>query len=73
MLPFLKKNNEASVSAPADVMKRKPDEDKDYDGMDPLEVAMEELFAAKSNKEKAEAFKAAVMILESQPHEEHNE
>lgn len=70
MLPFSKKKQEASVSAPADSVKREPDEDKDYDSMDPLEVAMEELFSAKSNKDKAEAFRAACSLL---GHETHNE
>lgn len=73
MLPFLKNKQEGSVSGPVDTVKREPDEDKDYEGMHPLEVAMEELFSAKSNKEKAEAFKAAIAIAQSEPHEEHNE
>jgi hypothetical protein len=63
MLPFLQKNQantqEASVSV------RQPDHE-----LDPLEVAMRELFEAKDNKSRAIAFKAAFELLESQPHQE---
>ena len=37
---------------------------------DILEVAMEDLFSAKSPKERAAAFRAAFELLEEQPHEE---
>ena len=69
MLPFLKKQKEASVSAPAESIKRETDEDKE-ESFDALEVAMEELFNAKSNSERAAAFRAAFELLEQQPHEE---
>jgi len=73
MIPFLRKfKDEASVSAPADKVVRKPDEDKeeDYDG---LEACMSELASAlKSDDSKAAAvaFRSAFDMLEMQPHEE---
>jgi len=58
---------EGSVSAPVESEKREPDEGAEFDS---LEVAMEELFSAKSPKERAAAFRAAFELLEEQPHEE---
>lgn len=69
MLPFLKNKQEASVSVPSDTVTRKSDEDKEED-LDGLEVAMQELFSAKSDKERAAAFRAAFQILENEPHSE---
>lgn len=69
MLPFLKAK-EASVSMPAEAVKRKPDEGAD---MDYLEGCMAELSAAlKSGDAKAAsaAFRAAFQVCESEPHEE---
>lgn len=70
MLPFLKNQQEASVSTSQDSIKRKPDEESE--GIDSLEVAMEELFNAKSNVDRAMAFRAAFELLEMKPHEEDN-
>ncbi len=58
---------EGSVSAPVETEKREPDDGAEFDS---LEVAMEELFSAKSAKERAAAFRAAFELLEEQPHEE---
>ena len=69
MLPFLKNKMEGSVSMPADSIKREPDEGKE-ESLDSLEIAMKELFEAKSDKERAAAFRAAFELLESQPHKE---
>lgn len=69
MLPFLKQKMEGSVSMPADSIKREPDEGKE-ESLDSLEIAMKELFEAKSDKERAAAFRAAFELLESQPHKE---
>ena len=69
MLPFLKNKMEGSVSEPADSVTRKPD-DEDGLEIDSLEVAMQELFAAKSDKERAAAFRAAFQLLEDQPYSE---
>lgn len=60
---------EGSVSAPAEHVTRKSD-DEDGLEIDSLEVAMQELFAAKTDKERAAAFRAAVQILDEQPHTE---
>jgi hypothetical protein len=71
MLPFLKRNHEASSDASAsEPIKRKPDEDKEHDG---LETAMEELaghLAAKNFKAAAECFRAAMQLCDAEPHEE---
>lgn len=73
MLPFLKKQNEASVGSASEPVKRKTDEDKEEEGSyDFLEAVMEELFQAKDAKARAEAFRAAFQLLEQEPHEETN-
>ena len=74
-LPFLKHNQEASVSGPVEHVKRESDEGSEYDM---LESAVEDLFAAlKSNDVKAgcSALRAAFQICDLEPHEEgpHNE
>ena len=70
MLPFRKLKDEASISAPADKIKRKPDGEPEYDA---LESACEELgtaLAAKDWKAAAAAWRAGFELLDSQPHEE---
>lgn len=72
MIPFLRRDKEASASAPAGKIERKPDEGKeeDYDG---LEACMSELAAAlkaDDSKAAAVAFRSAFDMLEMQPHEE---
>lgn len=64
MLPFLKNQKEGSVSAPVDTEKRKPDED--VEGLDMLETVVKELFNAKTDKERASAFRAAFDLLEQE-------
>lgn len=66
-MPFLRNQQEASASGPVETTKREPDEGVEFDS---LEVAMKELFDAKSDKERAAAFRAAFELLETQPHEE---
>jgi hypothetical protein len=67
MLPFLKKQHESGVAGPVETVKREPDQESEPDS---LEVAMQELFSAKSDKERAAAFRAAFDLLETQPHDE---
>ncbi len=71
MIPFLKRKDEASVSAPAEKIQRKPDEEsEDYDG---LTAAAEDLchaIEAKDYKAAAVALRAAFDLLESEPHHE---
>jgi len=73
MIPFLKRNKEASVSAPVDTIKRDPDEDKQEEDVDGLEVAAQDILSAiKSNnaKDLAVAIKAAFELCDSEPHVE---
>jgi len=68
MLPFLKKQQEGSISGPVENIKREPDEEADYDM---LESAVHDLFSAfKSQDIKAgcEALRAAFEIYDSEPH-----
>ena len=72
MLPFLKRNKDASVSSDADPIVRKTDEDKEPEH-DALETAMEELashLAAKDFKAAAACFRAACELCDAEPHEE---
>ena len=73
MLPFLKRNQEASAASPIESQQRKPDHEEEYDA---LESAADELMAAvKANDSKgvASALRAAFDLMESEPHEESNE
>ena len=70
MLPFLKKNQEASGSGPIESVQRKPDDGAEYDA---LESAAEDLcHAIKSDDYKgaASALRAAFELMDSEPHEE---
>ena len=70
MLPFLKKNQEASASGPIESQKREPDEDADRDM---LEVAAQDLMDAlhkKDAKALAAALRAAFELFDSDPHME---
>ena len=68
MLPFLKKQ-EGSASGPIDPIERKPDEDKEYNG---LETAMEELHSALNSQnyaDAAEIFKSCLELCREGSHE----
>ncbi len=70
MIPFLKHKHEASVSAPVESIKREPDEEAPYDG---LESAAEDLcnaIEAKDYAAAAAAIRAAFQLLELEPHDE---
>jgi hypothetical protein len=69
MLPFLK-NKEASIAINHDAIKREPDKEADFDG---LEAAMEELHQAlnaKNYKGAAQIFRDASELVDSEPHSE---
>ncbi len=73
MLPFLKKQQDASVSMPIESVQREPDEDKEYDS---LHSAAEDLMHALGSKDIgaiADALRSAFEICESYPHEEAGE
>lgn len=71
MLPFLKKNKEASASAPVDSLERKPDSaESEYD---PLEACAEDLLQAMEKKDVkmlAAALRSAFELCEMEPHKE---
>lgn len=70
MIPFLKRKDEASISASPDKIKREPDEGAEYDG---LEAAAEDLcnaIKAEDYKAAAAALRAAFEMLEMEPHRE---
>lgn len=73
MLPFLKKNKEASVSMPAETITRESDHEEAGDEIDMLHYAADDLIKAihsKSPKAVAEALKAAFDICDALPHYE---
>jgi hypothetical protein len=73
MLPFLKKNQSGSISTPAKVISRKPDETSDAPESDGIEYCAQDLIDAIHSHDKAAVAKAlrdAFEILESSPHEE---
>jgi hypothetical protein len=70
MLPFLKRDKEASVSADPSVIRREPDEDSDFDS---LEMAFKELCDAIHSKNYSggkDALKAFFELCDEQPHVE---
>jgi hypothetical protein len=70
MLPFLKNQQEGSMSEPVEPIKRKPDHEEEYDM---LESAADDLIAAvhsKNSKDVASALRAAFEICDSEPHYE---
>ena len=72
MIPFLRKKDEASTSAPADKISRKPDEGKeeDYDGLEACMSELSSALKADDHKAAAVAFRSAFDMLEMGPHEE---
>ncbi len=69
MLPFLKRNQEASASAPIEVVHREPDGDEQVDS---LETAMSELhdaLMAKDYKGAADIFRSAMDLAHADPEE----
>lgn len=72
MLPYLKRQKEASVSPVPDKIERKPDSEEE-ESFDYLEGCMGELASAlkaDDHQAAAAAFRAAFEILEMEPHEE---
>lgn len=70
MLPFLKRSQEASASAPVESVTRDSDHEEDFDD---LEVAAEDLLFAiekKDAKAIAAALRAAFQLFDSEPHTE---
>jgi hypothetical protein len=71
MLPFLKRQQEASVALPVESVKRDPDEDAPE--ADSLTTAMEELHDALNRKDysgAADIFRSAMDLSHSDPTEE---
>lgn len=70
MLPFMKHSKEASVAVNTESVKRKPDEEPEYD---PIHSAAEDLHSALKSGDIpaiAEALRSAFIILDSEPHHE---
>lgn len=70
MLPFLKKQQDGSISSPVEHVKRESDEESEYDM---LESAAEDLISAvhsKNIKGVCSALRAAFEMLDAEPHEE---
>lgn len=67
LLPFLKSKEPGSDSAPVSTLER-----GNIEQLDLLGIVMKELFEAKTNGERANAFRAAFQLLEQEPHEENN-
>lgn len=71
MLPFLKRNQDASASSPVESVERKPDEpNEEFDGLEGAMRELQEALSKKDYKEAASCFRAAFDLLEMQPHDE---
>lgn len=69
MFPVQKKK-EASVSTPPDVIRREPDEEKEFDVMEAVAADLLEAIRKHDVQGCAEALRAAFELQDSQPHEE---
>lgn len=71
MLPFLKRNHEASASGPVESIERKPDNpEEEYDLLEGVSEDLCDALEAKDYKRVAMCLRSAFQILESEPHEE---
>jgi hypothetical protein len=70
MLPFLKHDQDASVSSPVSTQIRKPDEEGEYSGLHAAAEDLVNAVHAKNIKAVAEALKAAFDLCDSEPHVE---
>lgn len=70
MLPFLKRQQEASSSGPVEVETREPDDGSDFDAMESAAEDLIKAVHAKDVKAVSAALKAAFEIYDSEPHEE---
>lgn len=70
MLPFLKRDQDASASGPVDSIKRTPDDGEDHDFMHDVAQDLIDAVHSKNAKAVAEALQAAFQLADSEPHEE---
>ena len=70
MLPFLKRNKDASASGPVDSIKREPDEGAEYDALEAAAEDLSRAIDAKDIKGMAAALRAAFELCDSEPHQE---
>lgn len=71
MLPFLKRNKEASASAPVESVERKPDEGaEEFDSMESAAQDLCDAVEKKDIKAVAAALRAAFELMDSEPHVE---
>ena len=70
MLPFLKHSQEASVSAPAEKIERKPDAPEDLDLLEGCVQELIDAIKAGDTKSAARALKDAFQVCDASPHEE---
>lgn len=70
MLPFLKKDQEASAAGPVESIRREPDEGADYDVLESAAEDLATAIHAKDIKGIAAALRAAFELCDSEPHEE---
>ena len=71
MLPFRKRQDEASASAPVESIERTPDEGaEEFDSMESAAQDLCDAVHSKDIKAVAAALRAAFELMESQPHEE---
>jgi hypothetical protein len=70
MIPFLKRKDEASISAPADKIQRKPDEEPEFDTLEAAGQDLIDAIHSKDAKAVAAALRAAFELADSEPHTE---
>lgn len=68
MLPFLKKDKEASVSIPSDKVKREPDAEPEFDSLESAGQDLIDAIHARDVKAVAAALRAGFELLDSEPH-----
>lgn len=68
MLPFLKRNKEASASIPEETIKREPDEESEYDGLESCAQELIDAVHSKDAKAVCTALRSAFELMDSEPH-----
>lgn len=70
MLPFRKRQDEASASAPVDKIERKPDDGAEFDSMEACAEDILQAMEKKDVKMLAAALRSAFEMLDMEPHVE---
>ena len=70
MLPFLKRTQDGAASTPIETLRREPDNEADYDGLEAAAQDVLDAMESKNVKHLAAALRAAFELCDEEPHVE---